>query len=161
MTFVLAMAMTVSMCVNASAVAREPENLEETIAMGYDGLLVEEVVARGINPPSANNLWNFNSGAYVGKVTKIRTDIYTNYCFYPSSSGKLRVTTDLRRHIDANYEEHNWKIAVGAYNMDGKYVEMTKTGNLHTDSLFHEDVLDFTGLDSNTKSLRRTMRFAR
>lgn len=150
MTLVLAFVMMLSVCVNASAATREPQNLDEAIAMGYDDFLVEQVT-RGNNIPSSSSLWDFNDGDYEGHVSRIRTGVYTNYCFYPSSSGRLYVTTNLQRHIDANYEYHDWKIVVSAYNMSGKYIEQTKTGDLHTDSLYHEDELVFTGLDSDAK----------
>lgn len=150
MTLALVFLMTLSVCVNASAATREPQNLDEAIAMGYDDFLVEQVT-RGNNPPSSSSLWNLDDGDYGGRVSRIRTGVYTNYCFYPNSSGELYVTTNLQRHADANYEYHDWKIVVSAYNMTGKYIEQTEKGTLHTDSLFHKDELVFTGLDSDTK----------
>lgn len=149
-TLALAFVMMLSVCVNASAATREPANYNEAIAMGYNDFLVEQVT-RGNNPPSASTLWNFDYGDYEGHVSRIRTGVYTNYCFFPNSSGRMYVTTNLQRQIDANYEYHDWKIVVSAYNMSGNYIEETETGDLHTDSLYHEDELVFTELDSGTK----------
>ena len=151
MTLVLSVAMIFSMCVNASATEKTPQGYEDAITMGYDDFLTDQAFTRGSNPPSATSLWNFGNGDYEGYVSRIRTGVYTNYCFYPNSNGELCVTTNLQRHIDANGNYHNWKIVVSAYNMDGKYFEETETGELHTDSLYHEDELLFTELDSNTK----------
>lgn len=150
MTLALAFVMMLSVCVNASAATREPQNYDEAIAMGYNDFLVDQVT-RGNNPPSSSALWNFDNGDYEGYVSRIRTGVYTNYCFYPNSSGIMYVTTNLQRHIDANDEYHNWKIVVSAYNMSGQYIQETEIGDLHTDSLYHEDELVFTELDSDTK----------
>jgi len=149
--WLIAMTFSLAMTASAAEAVSDISSYEEAVAKGYDDFLTDQAVTRGSNPPSASSLWNFGNGDYEGYVSKIRTGVYTNYCFYPNSDGELCVTTNLQRQIDANGNYHNWKIVVSAYNMDGKYFEETETGSLHTDSLYHEDELIFTELDSNTK----------
>lgn len=150
---IMALVMVFALAMNAGAV-EIPENTigsyEETVAVGYDDYLIESI-ARGSNIPSANNVWSFSNGQYDGHVSRISSGVYTNYCFYPNSSGRLYVRTDLERHIDANSHWHDWKIAISIYDMSGGFVKETQVGELHTDSAFYEDEFCFSGLDRNTK----------
>lgn len=151
MIFVLATIFALAVNASAAEVSsneiRSNENVAEVV---YDDYL-QETVARGTNVPSSSNLWDFDDGEYEGGVTRIRTGVYTNYCFYPNSSGKLHVRTTLTRHIDVNNEYHDWKIIISVYDMAGQFVKESKVGDLHTDSMSHTDYFTFTGLDPNTK----------
>lgn len=150
---ILAVAAIFALAMNASAVEVAKEAIgsyEAAVTMGYDDYLSESVT-RGSSVPSSSKVWDFDDGDYDGGVTRIRTGVYTNYCFYPNSSGKLYVSTNLRREIDANYEYHNWKIVISIYDMSGQYVKESKVGDLHTDTMYHAEEFTFSGLDKNTK----------
>lgn len=143
--------MVFTLCANASAVESVSLGDGDTTDIVYDDYLEERVVTRGENPPSARDVWDFDDGDYDGHVTRVRTGLYTNYCFYPNSKGRLYVDTNLDREVDANGETHSWKVVIGIYDMSEREIIDSKTGSLHTTDGYHKDSFTFSGLDTDTK----------
>ena len=149
----MALAMMFSLAMTASA-AEAVDGIapyEEAAADGYDDYLVE-VATRGTSVPSASDVWDFDDGAYEGRLINIRTGIYTNYCFYPNSSRELTFEWNVKGKESLDGADAKWKVLVGIYDMSGKYILKTKSSPFYYDyGTFHKDSVTFTGRDTNTK----------
>ena len=126
-------------------------NYADLIPAGYDDYM-EEIVTRGDNVPSANKVYDLSEDDYKGRLNYIRTGIYTNYCFYPSSSGRLTFRWEVRGVKPLDGSTPNWKVLVGIYDMSGKYILQTKSGDFHNDfGPYHEESVTLSGLAPDTK----------
>lgn len=144
-SLMLALVMNLVLCV--PAFAAENEFPTDTV---YDDYLTE-TVTRGIKVPSADKVWDFSEGRYDGVLDRIRTGIYTNYCFYPNSSGKLTFGWTVRGESHL-VETTSWKVLVGIYDMSEEAIIETKGGDFHPgEGVFYTESVTFSGLDTNTK----------
>lgn len=66
----------------------------------YHILNANELKLKGSNWPT--NIWNWSSGTYYGSVSHIGY-VYTNYCYQPSTYGKLWIDTDFQSDTSIGY----------------------------------------------------------